>query len=44
MINRPSGQLTYANEAQDDEVWVWSSFMPSGAYTFTVDDPINPVQ
>ena len=44
VINRPTGQLSYANEAQDDEVWLWSGFMPSGAYTFTVDDPINPKQ
>jgi hypothetical protein len=41
IVNLPLGERYYANEAQDDKCWVWSSFMPPGAYNFEVDDPLN---
>lgn len=40
-IDRPTDQRYYSNESEDDELWVWAGFLPPGAFTFQVDDPLN---
>jgi hypothetical protein len=40
-VDKPVTQRFYSNESQDDEVWVWSGFMPPGAHKCVIHDPIN---
>lgn len=41
IVDKPSDQRFYSNEAEDDELWVWAGFVPPGAYTFQVNDILN---